>query len=201
MRFPHFEFDYQAAAKRLGSPHFCAHSSSELRCKPDKNNRPRYHKQCLACGSNSGSRVSAAQVPDPATVPLWDEVLPKQVWAEFQQRMNAHRDQETQAARKRWNDHYYGKYLPSKEWKEKRRLVMLRSQGICEGCRRQPASEVHHLTYQNVGDEFLFQLAALCHQCHDRLHAQIFPQFLQNLFYAGLGRVDHAPPSDDEFPF
>jgi hypothetical protein len=36
----------------------------------------------------------------------------------------------------------------------------------------QPAREVHHRTYQHVGEEFLYELLALCHGCHDRGHAK-----------------------------
>src|SRR5436190_24302797 len=115
--------------------------------------------------------------------------------------MQSLRDREVQAARQRWNDHYYGKYLPSTEWRERRRLILLRAQGICEGCRLQPAWDVHHLTYENVGEEFLFQLAALCRPCHDRLHEQIFPRFLESLFYAGLGQQATPDADDTDVPF
>ena len=31
-------------------------------------------------------------------------------------------------------------------------------------------TQCHHLTYENVGEEFLFELVALCSDCHERLH-------------------------------
>jgi len=34
----------------------------------------------------------------------------------------------------------------------------------------EPATEVHHLTYQHVGHEFLFELVAICRECHTRWH-------------------------------
>jgi hypothetical protein len=34
-----------------------------------------------------------------------------------------------------------------------------------------PPMEVHHLTYKNVFTEFLFELVAVCQDCHSRLHA------------------------------
>jgi 5-methylcytosine-specific restriction endonuclease McrA len=30
---------------------------------------------------------------------------------------------------------------------------------------------VHHLTYQNAGNEFLWELVAICRECHARYHA------------------------------
>jgi hypothetical protein len=31
-------------------------------------------------------------------------------------------------------------------------------------------SHVHHLNYQRLGDEMLFDLVALCEGCHQKLH-------------------------------
>ena len=49
---------------------------------------------------------------------------------------------------------------------------MERAQGLCEGCRRRPATEVHHLTYEHVGDELLWELKAVCDHCHRRCHPE-----------------------------
>jgi hypothetical protein len=64
----------------------------------------------------------------------------------------------------------YADYLKSEEWALRRDLVMQRAGGLCEGCRLKTASEVHHLTYEHATQEFLFDLVALCGDCHDRLH-------------------------------
>jgi len=64
----------------------------------------------------------------------------------------------------------YKKYMLSNEWKYKRALVMRRCMGACEGCGENKAKEVHHTTYKNFGNEFLFELQALCYSCHDRIH-------------------------------
>ena len=64
----------------------------------------------------------------------------------------------------------YADYLASSEWAERRALVMRRCGGVCEGCRKAGADDVHHLTYQHIGAEFLFELVGLCRGCHDRWH-------------------------------
>jgi hypothetical protein len=64
---------------------------------------------------------------------------------------------------------WYDAYLASSKWRERRQLVMQRAGGMCEGCGKAPASEVHHLTYERVGDEMLFDLVAICHPCHQRI--------------------------------
>jgi hypothetical protein len=65
---------------------------------------------------------------------------------------------------------WYAEYLQTNEWKERRRLVLERADGICEGCRQEPATEVHHTSYVHVGNEFLWELVAICRWCHARYH-------------------------------
>jgi len=64
----------------------------------------------------------------------------------------------------------YSEYLQTDAWKERRQLVLQRAGGLCEGCRQEPASEVHHLTYDHIGSEFLWELVAICRWCHARYH-------------------------------
>ncbi len=66
----------------------------------------------------------------------------------------------------------YRDYLRSQEWALRRAKVLRRADHRCEGCGDNPAVEVHHLTYANVTREFLFELVALCADCHDRIHEQ-----------------------------
>jgi len=63
----------------------------------------------------------------------------------------------------------YHAYLESPEWRQKRDLVLTRSNGLCEVCGGL-AVLAHHLTYAHAGNEFLFELVALCKRCHDRIH-------------------------------
>ena len=65
----------------------------------------------------------------------------------------------------------YQQYIASPEWKAMRDKIFERCGGLCEGCREQPAVEVHHLSYRHFMAEFLFELAGLCHECHERWHA------------------------------
>tara|TARA_R110000868_G_C10960892_1_gene768479 strand:- start:3211 stop:3744 length:534 start_codon:yes stop_codon:yes gene_type:complete len=66
----------------------------------------------------------------------------------------------------------YSEYLQTPEWKEKRQLVLKRANGLCEGCGKSIANEVHHLTYQRAGNEMLFDLVALCAGCHHSIHGE-----------------------------
>jgi hypothetical protein len=64
----------------------------------------------------------------------------------------------------------YKAYLQSPLWKRRRDLVMKRCGGICEGCGTRRATEVHHVTYQHVFRELLFELRGLCDGCHKICH-------------------------------
>jgi len=66
----------------------------------------------------------------------------------------------------------YADYLKSQQWADKRDRVLRRANYHCEGCAQRPATDVHHLTYEHVTQEFLFELVALCRECHERAHEQ-----------------------------
>lgn len=67
---------------------------------------------------------------------------------------------------------HYAEYLKSQEWADRRSKVMERAGHRCEGCRNALATEVHHLSYEHVTQEFLFELVAMCGDCHARWHGQ-----------------------------
>ena len=64
----------------------------------------------------------------------------------------------------------YERYLLSAEWKRTRELVLLRAKYRCEGCGIRDATEAHHMTYAHLGNEFLWELRAVCEFCHQRFH-------------------------------
>lgn len=66
----------------------------------------------------------------------------------------------------------YDDYLRSPRWLAMRSRIFQRAGHRCEGCLDAPAVHVHHLTYAHRGDEFAFELLALCAACHHRLHDQ-----------------------------
>ncbi|MFA6128818.1 MAG: HNH endonuclease signature motif containing protein [Bacteroidales bacterium] len=74
----------------------------------------------------------------------------------------------------------YQEYLLSPEWKDKRTLVLQRDNNICQSCKEQPAEQVHHLTYDNLFNEPLEDLQALCCKCHDKIHSLDFYRALES---------------------
>lgn len=69
----------------------------------------------------------------------------------------------------------YDKYLRSVTWKNIRNKVMIRDKNICQACLSKPARAVHHLsyaTYNQTGFSPAYDLVAVCHGCHRRIHSK-----------------------------
>jgi 5-methylcytosine-specific restriction endonuclease McrA len=88
----------------------------------------------------------------------------EQEWKERQRKYDAER-----AARDREWWRWYSAYLQSPEWARRRAAVLKRARGICESDGFRRATQVHHITYAHVGNEPLFELRAVCDDCHERL--------------------------------
>lgn len=90
------------------------------------------------------------------------------------------REAERQLRGQDWRREFFekhGEYLNTNVWRAKRKLVMERAGGLCEGCRERRAKQVHHLTYEHWGHEFLWELVAICEECHERFHENRKPDF------------------------
>lgn len=62
----------------------------------------------------------------------------------------------------------YKKYLKSYEWQIKRERALKYAGYRCQICNSEVRLEVHHRTYDNLGDEQPSDLTVLCHDCHKR---------------------------------
>jgi len=82
---------------------------------------------------------------------------------------------------KNTNAYKYHTYLQSEEWKARRILVLSRDNNLCQLCRTEPALDVHHLKYDNLYDEPLEDLQALCRACHVNLHRTEFSKKMQEV--------------------
>jgi len=63
----------------------------------------------------------------------------------------------------------YNEYLLSDIWISKRDLL-IKIRKKCEKCGSEKNLCVHHLTYENVGDEKMEDLMVLCLKCHKEIH-------------------------------
>ena len=70
----------------------------------------------------------------------------------------------------RGNGMAYEQYISSMRWLAKRRRVLDRDGRRCQTCFRVPPEvhlQVHHKTYERLGDEPLNHLITLCSECHE----------------------------------
>ena len=147
----------------------CRHPRVETRARVNAAGRRYYQHQCLDCAEAVGTQIaSASALADGHIPPPFNEEAMARSRAETR-RFYA----EQKAARNQaWWDWYDG-YLLTDAWRTKRAQVLKRDNGLCQGCLKHQATQVHHLTYDHVGDELLFELASICDECHERAHGEL----------------------------
>jgi 5-methylcytosine-specific restriction endonuclease McrA len=146
----------------------CSHARvTRPRARTIANGSIQYRRQCLDCGEPVGNLVGKSMALGQTDGhPLaFDETFFADKQKYFEQCRREQREAESDAW---WA--WYDVYLGSTEWAAKRRKVLDRCAGLCEGCREQEAAHVHHLTYEHVGAELLFELVGLCEICHQATH-------------------------------
>ena len=65
---------------------------------------------------------------------------------------------------------HYKLYKESPEWKATRERRKRMDNYQCRKCGARSMLEVHHLTYEHLGNEPMEDLITLCHDCHYREH-------------------------------
>ena len=66
----------------------------------------------------------------------------------------------------------YDRYLRSPQWTHLRFEVFRRDGYMCQMCKANQASQVHHLTYKRFENERLEDLQAVCKPCHEKHHGR-----------------------------
>ena len=66
----------------------------------------------------------------------------------------------------------YAEYRKSPQWNARRKAVLKRDNYTCQQCKDTDIPlDVHHTTYERIGDEDLSDLVSVCRPCHDEIHA------------------------------
>ena len=68
----------------------------------------------------------------------------------------------------------YEEYLKSADWKARRETALAKAKYTCDQCGAK-ASQVHHTSYDNLGNEKDSDLTVLCGKCHMKHHAIEIP--------------------------
>jgi 5-methylcytosine-specific restriction endonuclease McrA len=157
----------------------CDHERTEYRTYTKTNGVGVVVVQCLRCGAKprevgkNSSEVTAA-VAARGTLAPYDDLI-RLNWEAGRERLWRQRQVAVEAEKQQRDADWWARYhahLNSPKWSDLRRLVLKRANYQCEGCGISIASEAHHETYEHLGDEFLFELRALCTACHLRLHGR-----------------------------
>lgn len=64
-------------------------------------------------------------------------------------------------------------YMQSNKWHNIRSIVLSRDNYACKVCSSVDSLEIHHMSYEHLGDEQLSDLVTLCRKCHFTLHEQL----------------------------
>jgi hypothetical protein len=149
----------------------CSHPERALRRIRVSGGAIQVKDECQECGKPIG--LAKAQGPETANLPFGDPEIAKAYAAKRRaihlEILRKHRLLQQNRNSDWWKA--YKVYLLSPEWAAKRRKILERAKGACEGCGNPAASmDVHHISYANRFDEFLFELVALCPRCHLRAH-------------------------------
>lgn len=79
----------------------------------------------------------------------------------------------------------YQTYLKSAHWQKVRRAALKRAGLRCQICNESGVQlDVHHRTYERLGNEFDSDLTVLCNSCHGKFHDRL-----------------PAPPVEESDPF
>jgi 5-methylcytosine-specific restriction endonuclease McrA len=155
----------------------CRHRSQEIRSIPIKNGI-QIKNVCLSCGERLGDSLATKNFPEKPEI--FDAIGIHQSYLESRDTERfeiVKRHQILQGDPELAEKRAYSAYLKSAEWEKKRQKVFKRDGNLCQGCRENTATEIHHLSYDNKYSEMIFQLVAVCEECHSFLHYHKYPQF------------------------
>jgi len=150
----------------------CLHGRSALTLQLRKGDKKFYRTQCLACGyivkELRRSELSEAEIQSAIR---FDDALSTEFWKRRNERY-AELEAQTLAKQQTEFDERYAAYLSSEQWRRIRAKVLQRDKQLCQGCLINRATDVHHLTYQRLYNELMFDLISLCRDCHEQLHPE-----------------------------
>src|ERR1700730_584469 len=149
-RTSEFEIDIDAfTAER------CEHMALEVRRRKITGGSYHFFRQCSGCGASVGNALRKS--PELKNAPIWDYQLESFYLQNRENKRLTIIQKHVRLQRDRTEGFWkqYNEYLRSDSWLKKRAKVLQRARGICEGCLNKDATQVHHLTYEHVFEEFL----------------------------------------------
>lgn len=87
----------------------------------------------------------------------------------------------------------YRDYLKSDWWQYKRKRLLAVRGRRCELCGETKRIEVHHTTYENLGQERAHELVVVCHRCHQHLKRNGLDRTPRHVLLANREIFLHSP--------
>ena len=162
----------------------CKHEQWNYCYQITKKNNIYYRLQCSICGASLGDKawVKKSEIPEeyledieeynPAKHELWrrkqleKQTKRREIYNELLQR------KQSLQSKLWWKN--YEDYLCSDEWEKKRQMRLHMNKqillGYCECCGEKKAIMCHHLHYKTLTMELMTDLAAVCSECHKKIH-------------------------------
>jgi 5-methylcytosine-specific restriction endonuclease McrA len=147
----------------------CRHEHTEIRYKVISGGRKQVATQCLDCGINVDGRWLPQTGLDMASLKPWDETIA----LNYQRATASQRNATLYQERLRRHEEYERYICSSDNWQAVRTKVMKRDAYLCQGCLENAATDVHHLSYTHLFDEVMFNLVAVCRDCHKKIHGRL----------------------------
>lgn len=153
----------------------CNHIGTRLTVRQIKSGPRRAH-QCLRCGAMTNAPITDEhRAKSFSDLPSFNEDL-KERFNQAQSDAYAlasvvsldKLQQQRNSKNRQWWD-WYNQYTQSGQWQNRRQKVLERDSYRCQACLEKEATEIHHLNYDHVGNEPLFDLIAVCHSCHESI--------------------------------
>jgi 5-methylcytosine-specific restriction endonuclease McrA len=167
---------YERIVAEVEAAYFCNHDRMSVVYKRSAAGAQIFRHQCEVCGELLSQQVPRSRLTDQEAATAWpadterSDQRKQQMRDEISRRYAQFLSQNLYARQKAEFWAKYDAYMESSEWRVKRSKVLERSGGMCEGCGDRFADHVHHLTYERLGDEMLFDLVAVCKPCHEKIH-------------------------------
>jgi 5-methylcytosine-specific restriction endonuclease McrA len=149
----------------------CQHDRTELR---HMEHCQQYRKQCLDCFQSVGNAIAKRTIPvnELESMKPFDIQARDGYWENRKSQAEKIQEQILQQANEKLQArrNFYETYLQSDDWRNIRKRVIERENGLCQGCRMNPISQVHHRNYDRLGSELLTDLYGYCETCHKKAH-------------------------------
>ena len=126
------------------------------------NGRVQIRQQCFECGILYNENFKFSLFGDIDLLPIFSKELRETYKIS---RILKSANKHNLGRKKYYND----VYLKSDEWKTKRKHILLRDNNKCVCC-QDDATQVHHISYNNVFSEHSYDLISVCNDCHNKIH-------------------------------